>query len=201
MKRVQLSDMPQNALVWRRDVHQAEDIRGLVIPPGYEAVIYHAGDYLGPFRQGDVLSLPGQGGWFRRRAATDSQVYFCRQRLDRPLYWGLGSLPAPGGAVFGASGQLRLSLDNAMVLVRGVAAGQERLDDAGLGRRLESLVVGHVRPALIEVVERMGLTQAQSGLTLLARRVEEALEPQLSAMGLGCAALLIENLIINKEPA
>ena len=199
MKSFQLSDMPQNALVWRRDVQQAKDILGLVIPPGYEAVIYHSGDYLGPFRQGDALSLPAQGRLFRRRAAMEGQVYFCRRQLDSPLYWGLGSLPASGGEVFGASGQLRLSLDNAMVLVREVAAGQERLDDAGLGRRLESLVVGHLRPALIEAVGQMGLGKARGGLTLLARRLEEALKPQLTEMGLGCTALLVENLIINKE--
>ena len=114
MSRIQVSDMPPNALVWQRAVAQEDDIRGLVVPPGHEVVLYHGGDYLGPYREGDSPALPKSGGIFRRRKAENARLYVCRRQLPRPLYWGLGELPAPGGGVFGASGQLRLSLSNAL---------------------------------------------------------------------------------------
>ena len=64
---------------------------------------------------------------------------------------------------------------------------------------IAGLVGGHVRPELIDRGVQRGRGKAGGGETLGARRLVKALKPQLTEMGLVSTALLVENLIINKE--
>ncbi len=198
MEYIDVNKMPPDALVRRYDIKRPANARGFVVPPGYEAVVYHAGDYTGPFREGDGLELPKPSGLFKRKFPDDVAVYICRGQLPKPLYWGLGGLLAPGGSTFGASGQLSLSLSNARVLVRELCAEQAQLDEVALMRRLETLVVGHIRPALISQVAGMGMQKARADLDRLSDGVKEALNPRLYDLGLGLSSLLVENLLYHE---
>lgn len=198
MEYIDVNKMPPDALVRRYDIKRPAAVQGFTVPPGYEAVVYHAGDYTGPFREGDGLELPKPSGLFKRKFPDDVAVYICRRQLPKPLYWGLGGLPASGGGTFGASGQLGLSLSNARVLVRQLCAEQTQLDEAALTRRLETLVVAHIRPALISQVEGMGMRAAKAGLDRLSAGVKEALNPRLYDLGLGLSSLLVENLLYHE---
>lgn len=197
MSYIQITEMPPNAMVWQRHITDEEDMKGLVVPPGFETVLYHEGNYLGPFREGDSLTLPATKGWLRRRSAVNARLYVCRRSLPKPLYWGMGGLPASEGVTFGASGQMRLSLSNAQAIVRSLAAAQEALENDQLTRQLESLVVGVIRPSLITAVKGMGLENAKHGLEPLAEKVMEALDLELRGMGLQADSLLVENIVVS----
>ncbi len=193
MNRILLSNMPQNALVWQQEILIEDAIKGLILTPGFEAVIYTQGEYLGPFREGDSLALPRQGGFLKRRMVNGAQVFFCRRQLPRPIYWGLGDLRLPDGGVFGASGQMRLSLSNALQLVRQLS-GRDHLDEKALKTWIEELVVAGIRPALQSAVSQMGMDQARQRLDCLGEQVHSNLTPKMAEAGLAVSSLLVESL-------
>lgn len=195
MDNISLHEMPVDALVWRCDIQQPAAGKGFFIPAGFEAVVYYAGDYQGPYREGDKLVLPKSPGFFKRKFPTDVSVFFCRKQLPKPLYWGLGELPAPDGGIFGASGQLRLSLSNARMLARQMSGSQVHMGDAELTRCLETLVVENIRPVLIRQVAIMGIQSAKAELDVLSKSVVDALSPKLEELGLSLSSLLVENLL------
>ncbi len=171
----------------------------MTVPPGMEAVVIRDGEASDPYRAGDTLTLGARSGLFGSKSAKQEELYLCRKEMPFTVKWGLGGIPAQeNGAdtAFGASGSLKLSIANARQLVRKVAISQDLLDEKAVGRWLEPLIAGLLRPALRETVQAIGLRAAAQKLDLLAEKSTDALRETLRDAGLKAERLSVDALAL-----
>lgn len=197
MKNFDLSQAPLNFFVWRIPKEYLSTAQKLTVPLGFEIIARREGEFSDIYRPGDSLIVGERGGLFRQSHQKTEDVYLCKKEMSKPLIWGLGDMPRSdscASGLFGACGQMRLSVSNARLLVQKLCAGINILEEKEFSRQLEIIIVQGIRPAMMASVEKLTFDEALRQLDHLADETSALLKPSLFQVGLQLDTLMIENL-------
>lgn len=198
MKKLDLDDLPERFIVWKLPPNRLSGRVALTVPPGLEAVLVGSKGISPPYRSGDQLVTGGRKSLFFRTGEPAESVYLCNKNGMRPLLWGMGDLPyeKKNGekGFFGANGQIILLMTNARAFVSSIALEGGTLDNKALEERMETVMAGLVKPALIDAVTLHGFEEASLRLKALSDEAARALDPQLFEIGLGVKSFVVEEL-------